>query len=66
MLQIDPEYVDAKLVVGVYEYVVGALPFPFKISDWLRRESPGRSPKAWKCCGMMRNAEWPPMLTRAR
>jgi tetratricopeptide (TPR) repeat protein len=31
VLQIDPEYVDAKLVVGVYEYVVGALPFPFKI-----------------------------------
>jgi Tfp pilus assembly protein PilF len=31
VLQIDPDYVDAKLVVGVYEYVVGALPFPFKI-----------------------------------
>ena len=30
VLQIDPEYVDAKLVVGVYEYVVGALPWPFK------------------------------------
>jgi hypothetical protein len=30
-LQLDPEYVDAKLVVGVYEYVVGALPLPFKI-----------------------------------
>jgi len=30
-LQIDPDYVDAKLVVGVYDYVVGALPFPFKI-----------------------------------
>jgi len=30
VLQIDPEYVDAKLVVGVYEYVVGALPLPFK------------------------------------
>ena len=26
VLQLDPEYVDAKLVVGVYEYVVGALP----------------------------------------
>jgi tetratricopeptide (TPR) repeat protein len=26
----DPNYVDAKLVVGVYEYVVGALPLPFK------------------------------------
>ncbi|MGA9668129.1 MAG: hypothetical protein WBQ94_02920 [Terracidiphilus sp.] len=31
VLQLDPDYVDAKLVVGVYEYVVGALPFPFKI-----------------------------------
>lgn len=31
VLKIDPEYVDAKLVVGVYEYVVGALPLPFKI-----------------------------------
>jgi len=30
-LQIDPNYVDAKLVVGVYEYVVGALPWPFKL-----------------------------------
>jgi tetratricopeptide (TPR) repeat protein len=30
VLQLDPEYVDAKLVVGVYEYVVGALPGPFK------------------------------------
>jgi len=29
-LQIDPNYVDAKLVVGIYEYVVGALPWPFK------------------------------------
>ena len=29
-LQIDPDYVDAKLVTGVYEYVVGALPLPFK------------------------------------
>ncbi len=31
VLQLDPEYVDAKLVVGVYEYVVGALPVPFKL-----------------------------------
>jgi hypothetical protein len=30
VLQLDPEYVDAKLVAGVYEYVVGALPLPFK------------------------------------
>jgi tetratricopeptide (TPR) repeat protein len=29
-LEVDPDYVDAKLVVGVYEYVVGALPLPFK------------------------------------
>jgi len=31
VLQLDPDYVDAKLVVGVYEYVVGALPWPFKL-----------------------------------
>ena len=31
VLQLDPDYVDAKLVVGIYDYVVGALPFPFKI-----------------------------------
>jgi tetratricopeptide (TPR) repeat protein len=31
VLQLDPEYVDAKLVVGVYQYVVGALPFAFKL-----------------------------------
>jgi hypothetical protein len=31
VLQLDPDYVDAKLVVGVYEYVVGALPVPFKL-----------------------------------
>lgn len=30
-LQIDPNYVDAKLVTGVYQYVVGALPFAFKL-----------------------------------
>ena len=30
VLQLDPDYVDAKLVVGVFEYVVGALPLPFK------------------------------------
>lgn len=30
-LQLDPHYVDAKLVSGVYQYVVGALPFAFKI-----------------------------------
>ena len=31
VLRLDPNYIDAKLVVGVYEYVVGALPWPFKI-----------------------------------
>lgn len=31
VLQLDPDYVDAKLIVGVYEYVVGALPWPFKL-----------------------------------
>ena len=31
VLKLDPDYVDAKLIVGVYQYVVGALPFPFKI-----------------------------------
>jgi len=31
VLQLDPDYVDAKLVVGVYQYVVGALPFAFKL-----------------------------------
>lgn len=30
-LQIDPDYEDAKLIVGVYQYVVGALPWPFKL-----------------------------------
>ncbi len=31
VLQIDPHYVDAELVVGVYQYVVGSLPFAFKL-----------------------------------
>ena len=30
-LDIDPNYIDAKLVVGVYQYVVGALPWGFKL-----------------------------------
>ena len=30
VLQIDPDYVDAKLVVGTYQYVIGALPWAFK------------------------------------
>jgi tetratricopeptide (TPR) repeat protein len=31
VLQLDPNYVDAELVTGVYEYVVGALSMPFKV-----------------------------------
>jgi tetratricopeptide (TPR) repeat protein len=31
VLQLNPNYVDAKLVVGNYEYVLGALSLPFKI-----------------------------------
>jgi hypothetical protein len=31
VLQLDPNYVDAKMVVGIYQYVVGSLPFGFKL-----------------------------------
>ena len=31
VLQMDPNYVDAKMVVGVYQYVIGSLPLAFKI-----------------------------------
>jgi tetratricopeptide (TPR) repeat protein len=31
VLELDPDYVDAELVVGVHQYVVGALPLPFKL-----------------------------------
>jgi tetratricopeptide (TPR) repeat protein len=31
VLQMDPHYVDAELVVGVYQYVVGSLPLAFKL-----------------------------------
>jgi hypothetical protein len=31
VLEIDPNYVDAKLVVGTYQYVIGALPWGFKL-----------------------------------
>jgi len=31
VLQIDPDYVDAELVVGTYQYVIGALPWGFKL-----------------------------------
>jgi tetratricopeptide (TPR) repeat protein len=30
-LQIEPNYADAELITGVYQYVVGSLPIPFKI-----------------------------------
>jgi tetratricopeptide (TPR) repeat protein len=30
-LQLEPNYVDAKMVVGVYDYAVGSLPFAFKL-----------------------------------
>jgi tetratricopeptide (TPR) repeat protein len=31
VLQLSPNYVDAKLVVGVHQYIVGSLPFTFKV-----------------------------------
>lgn len=31
VLQLDPNYVDAKMVTGIYQYVIGALPFGFKV-----------------------------------
>lgn len=31
VLEIDPNYTDAKLVVGTYQYVIGALPWGFKL-----------------------------------
>jgi tetratricopeptide (TPR) repeat protein len=31
VLQTDPNYIDADLVVGTYQYVVGALPFTFRL-----------------------------------
>ena len=31
VLSLDPDYVDANLVVGVHQYVVGCLPFAFKM-----------------------------------
>ncbi len=31
VLKLDPDYADAKMITGVYEYVVGALPWPFKL-----------------------------------
>ncbi len=31
VLEKDPDYVDAKMVVGIYQYVVGSLSFGFKV-----------------------------------
>jgi tetratricopeptide (TPR) repeat protein len=31
VLKLDPKYVDAQITIGLYEYVVGALPLPIKI-----------------------------------
>jgi len=31
VLELDPNYIDAKMVVGIYQYVVGALPWGFKM-----------------------------------
>jgi tetratricopeptide (TPR) repeat protein len=31
VLEIDPDYVDAELVVGIHQYVVGSLPGPVKL-----------------------------------
>jgi tetratricopeptide (TPR) repeat protein len=31
ILKMDPKYVDAKLTIGLYEYVVGSLPLPVKL-----------------------------------
>jgi tetratricopeptide (TPR) repeat protein len=31
VLDLDPDYVDAELVVGIHQYVVGSLPLPIKL-----------------------------------
>jgi tetratricopeptide (TPR) repeat protein len=31
VLQIDPKYIDAKMVIGIHLFVVGALPLPLKL-----------------------------------
>src|SRR5688572_22058642 len=33
VLKLDPKYIDAQITIGLYEYVVGALPLPIKILD---------------------------------
>lgn len=48
VLELDPNYVDAKLIVGVYEYVVGALPLPFKFLIGFVGITV-RNPGVWRC-----------------
>ena len=31
VIELDPNYVDAELTIGMYEYIVGSLPFPVKL-----------------------------------
>jgi tetratricopeptide (TPR) repeat protein len=31
VLKLDPEYIDAQITIGLYEYVVGSLPLPVKL-----------------------------------
>jgi tetratricopeptide (TPR) repeat protein len=31
VLKLDPQYIDAQITIGLYEYVVGSLPLPVKI-----------------------------------
>ena len=63
-LQIDPDYIDAKLVVGVYSYVVGALRCRSNSSSasWGSRD---QKAKAWKCSGTMRIVDQRPTSRRA-
>lgn len=35
VLELDPNYNDAKLIVGIYNYVVGSLPWPVKLAALL-------------------------------
>ena len=65
VLQIDPDYVDAKLVVGVYELRGGRIAVAVQISDWLRGDHGIEVAKAWNCCGTMRIADRRPTSRRA-
>jgi phage shock protein PspC (stress-responsive transcriptional regulator) len=49
VLQLDPDYVDAKLVAGVYAYVVGALPWPFKLLIGFAGNHRLEVRGAWRC-----------------